>query len=70
MWQILHVESTVRTFVNIRHLIHKHVKINVDQYILESTHSQEHVQFSDGQMVLASLHSVWLFSNQILFKLI
>ena len=34
-----------RAFVNIRLLVHKHVKISVDEWILETTHPQKHVKF-------------------------
>ena len=35
----------VRDFVNTRLLVHKHVKISVDEWILESTRPQKHVKF-------------------------
>ena len=34
-----------RAFVNTRFLVHKHVKISVDEWILETTHPQKHVKF-------------------------
>ena len=34
-----------RDFVNTRLLVHKHVKISVDQWILETTRPQKHVKF-------------------------
>ena len=34
-----------RDFVNTRLLVHKHVKISVDEWILESTRPQKHVKF-------------------------
>ena len=34
-----------RAFVNTRLLVHKHVKISVDEWILETTHPQKHVKF-------------------------
>ena len=34
-----------RDFVNTHLLIHKHVKISVDEWILESTRPQKHVKF-------------------------
>ena len=34
-----------RDFVNTRLLVHKHVKISVDEWILETTHPQKHVKF-------------------------
>ena len=36
---------THRAFINTRLLIHKHVKISVDEWILETTHPQKHVKF-------------------------
>ena len=35
----------VRAFINTRLLIHKHVKISVDKWILETTHPQKHVKY-------------------------
>ena len=34
-----------RAFVNTRLLVHKHVKISVDERILETTRPQKHVKF-------------------------
>ena len=34
-----------RDFVNTRLLVHKHVKISVDEWILETTRPQKHVKF-------------------------
>ena len=34
-----------RAFINTHLLIHKHVKISVDEWILETTHPQKHVKF-------------------------
>ena len=34
-----------RDFVNTRLLVHKHVKISVDEWILETTCPQKHVKF-------------------------
>ena len=34
-----------RVFVNTRLLVHKHVKISVDEWILETTHPQKHVKY-------------------------
>ena len=34
-----------RVFVNTRLLVHKHVKISVDEWILETTRPQQHVKF-------------------------
>ena len=34
-----------RDFINTRLLIHKHVKISVDEWILETTRPQKHVKF-------------------------
>ena len=34
-----------RAFVNTRLLVHKHVKISVDEWILETTRPQKHVKF-------------------------
>ena len=36
-----------RTFINTRLLVHKHVKISVDEWILETTRPQKHVRFWD-----------------------
>ena len=38
-------ENTKQGFVNTRLLIHKHVKISVDEWILETTRPQKHVKF-------------------------
>ena len=35
----------VRDFINTHLLVHKHVKISVDEWILETTHPQKHVKF-------------------------
>ena len=37
-------------------LVHKHVKINVGKWILETTHPYKHVQISEDDF-LALLHS-------------
>ena len=37
--------SISRAFVNTRLLVHKHVKISVDEWILETTRPQKHVKF-------------------------
>ena len=37
--------SEFRDFVNTRLLVHKHVKISVDEWILETTCPQKHVKF-------------------------
>ena len=37
--------QTSRAFINTHLLIHKHVKISVDEWILETTHPQKHVKF-------------------------
>ena len=34
-----------RDFVNTRLLVHKHVEISVDKWILETTRPQKHVKF-------------------------
>ena len=34
-----------RAFVNTRLLVNKHVKISMDEWILETTHPQKHVKF-------------------------
>ena len=34
-----------RDFINTHLLVHKHVKISVDKWILETTHPQKHVKF-------------------------
>ena len=34
-----------RAFVNTRLLVHKHVKISVGEWILETTRPQKHVKF-------------------------
>ena len=50
----------VRDFINTRLLVHKHVKISVDEWILETTHPQKHVKFLDqytGQERLIRSHS-------------
>ena len=39
------LELQHRAFVNTRLLVHKHVKISVDEWILETTHPQKHVKF-------------------------
>ena len=51
---------TFRDFVNTRLLVHKHVKISVDEWILETTRPQKHVKFLDqytGQEQLIRSHS-------------
>ena len=35
----------IRDFVTTRVLVHKHVKISVDEWILETTHPHKHVSF-------------------------
>ena len=35
----------IRDFVTTRLLVHKHVKISVDEWILETTHPHKHVSF-------------------------
>ena len=35
-----------RAFVNTRQLVHKHVKVSVGKWILETTHPHKHVQIS------------------------
>ena len=42
------VDLYSRAFVNTRLLVHKHVKISVDEWILETTRPQKHVK-SDGK---------------------
>ena len=37
--------SHLRALVNTRLLVHKHVKISVDEWIFETTHPQKHVKF-------------------------
>ena len=37
--------TPLRAFVNTRLLVHKHVKISVDKWILETTRPQKHVKF-------------------------
>ena len=57
-WSV--VKSFCRDFVNTRLLIHKHVKISVDEWILETTRPQKHVKFLDqytGQERLIRSHS-------------
>ena len=39
------LSTQTRAFVNTHLLIHKHVKISVDKWILEITHPQKHVKF-------------------------
>ena len=39
------LEWKLRDFVNTRLLVHKHVKISVDEWILETTRPQKHVKF-------------------------
>ena len=39
------VGKVTRAFVNTRLLVHKHVKISVDGWILETTRPQKHVKF-------------------------
>ena len=41
---VVHITS-YRDFVNTRLLVHKHVKISVDEWILETTRPQKHVKF-------------------------
>ena len=44
------LSSTLRRdFVNTRLLVHKHVKISVDEWILETTRPQKHVKFLELQ---------------------
>ena len=38
-------QALFRDFVNTRLLVHKHVKISVDEWILETTRPQKHVKF-------------------------
>ena len=43
--KILKLVGLHRAFVNTRLLVHKHVKISVDEWILETTRPQKHVKF-------------------------
>ena len=54
---ILSYNTYNRDFVNTRLLIHKHVKINVDEWILETTRPQKHVKILalDPSHIRASL---------------
>ena len=43
----------VRAVVITRFLVHKHVKINMNEWILETFHPHEHVQFLRTEIIQA-----------------
>ena len=51
-------------------LIHKHVKISVDEWIMETTPPHKQVQIPENQIFLASLCLEWSFPTYILFETI
>ena len=62
------LETHDRDFVNTRLLFHKHVKISVDEWILETTRPQKHVKFLDqytGQERLIRSHSLARFCFEL-----
>ena len=38
-------QHVLRAFINTHLLVHKHVKISVDEWILDTTRPQKHVKF-------------------------
>ena len=56
----------IRAFVSTRPLVHKHVKISVDEWIMETTHPHKQVQIPKNQffcltllgMIISHLHFI------------
>ena len=51
-------QCTYRAFVSIRPAVHKHVKMSVGKWILETTHPHKHVQIPEDDF-LTSPHLAW-----------
>ena len=49
--------SIGRAFVNTRLLVHKHVKISVDEWIMETTRPQKHVKFLEQHLYSINFQS-------------
>ena len=54
-------------FVNTRLLVHKHVKISVDEWILETTHPHKHVTFF-GIFSAAFQPFLFTFESCVIFQ--
>ena len=59
-----------RAFVSTRPLVHKHVKMSVGKWILETTHPQKHVHIPEDQISFVSHCLVLSFPNYISFEII
>ena len=68
-WESIFQSGKSRTFVGTRPLIHKHVKMSVGKWIVETTRPHKHVHIPEDQIFLTSLPLAQSFPNYILFEI-
>ena len=69
------MKSWSRAFISSRPLVHKHVKMSVAKWIMETTCPHKHVQIPENQIprnqiLFCLTQSQWSFPNYILFEII